>query len=165
MSGIPDEPIPGMVKLEVDGLLKPCRTCRHPALLNRGAILAPGGITLTKETTDHDIDPMLGDKIPAGTVVTWVTPHAEDCTEAESSIQTQQKSMQSVEVELSLSPEATQALWGTTPEDPDDKAIREAHGLTAADTWEDETVYCRNGCGLSYSEIVGGKIRECRAGS
>jgi hypothetical protein len=77
------EPIDGMIPIEVDGLLRPCNVCRHPMLLNNGKILAPGGIQLTKEITDHDIDPMLGDRIPAGTLITWVTPHAEGCIEAE----------------------------------------------------------------------------------
>jgi hypothetical protein len=48
-------------------------------------------------------------------------------------------------------------------EDPDDRADREAHGFTADDDWRDGTLLCRNGCGLSYREIVGGKIRDCAA--
>lgn len=46
-------------------------------------------------------------------------------------------------------------------EDPDDRAIREAHGFSFGDDWQDESLLCRNGCGISYPEIVGGKIREC----
>lgn len=48
-------------------------------------------------------------------------------------------------------------------EDPDDRADREAHGFSYEDDWQDETLLCRNGCGLSYTEIVGGKIRDCRS--
>ena len=46
-------------------------------------------------------------------------------------------------------------------EDPDDRAIREAHGFTYEDDWQDESLLCRNGCGLSYPDISSGKIREC----
>jgi len=46
-------------------------------------------------------------------------------------------------------------------EDPDDRADREAHGFTFDDDWKDETLLCRNGCGLPYIEIVAGKIRTC----
>lgn len=48
-------------------------------------------------------------------------------------------------------------------EDPDDRAIREAHGIGYDEPF-DGTV-CRNGCGLSYAEISAGKIRECRGKS
>jgi hypothetical protein len=48
-------------------------------------------------------------------------------------------------------------------EDPDDRAIREAHAFTYDDNWQDESLLCRNGCGLSYPAISGGKIRECSA--
>lgn len=48
-------------------------------------------------------------------------------------------------------------------EDPDDRAIREAHGFTYEDDWQDESLLCRNGCGLSYPDISSRKIRECSA--
>ena len=48
-------------------------------------------------------------------------------------------------------------------EDPDDRDIREAHGFTYEDDWQDESLLCRNGCGLSYPDVSSGKIRECRA--
>lgn len=48
-------------------------------------------------------------------------------------------------------------------EDPDDRAIREAHGFTYEDDWQDRSLLCRNGCGLSYPDISSGKIRECSA--
>ena len=35
-------------------------------------------------------------------------------------------------------------------EDPDDRLIREAHGFTYEDNWQDESLMCRNGCGISY---------------
>jgi hypothetical protein len=47
-------------------------------------------------------------------------------------------------------------------EDPDDREIREAHGFTWDDNWQDDSLLCRNGCGLSYPDITSGKIRECR---
>ena len=47
-------------------------------------------------------------------------------------------------------------------EDPDDRAIREAHGFTYEDDWQDESLLCRKGCGLSYPDVSSGKIRECR---
>ena len=50
-------------------------------------------------------------------------------------------------------------------EDPDDRAIREAHGFTYEDDWQDRSLLCRNGCGLSYPDISSGKIRRCSAGS
>lgn len=50
-------------------------------------------------------------------------------------------------------------------EDPDDRAIREAHGFTFEDDWQDKSLLCRNGCGIAYPDIAGGKIRECRASS
>jgi hypothetical protein len=46
-------------------------------------------------------------------------------------------------------------------EDYDDVLDREAHGFTYEDDWQDESLLCRNGCGLSYREIVAGKIRNC----
>ena len=46
-------------------------------------------------------------------------------------------------------------------EDPDDRAIREAHGIGYTDPLEGTV--CRNGCGLSYGDISAGKIRECEA--
>ena len=48
-------------------------------------------------------------------------------------------------------------------EDYDDRADREAHGFTYEDTWT-AAVLCRNGCGLTYSEVVAGKVRYCSAG-
>lgn len=45
-------------------------------------------------------------------------------------------------------------------EDPDDRAIREAHGIGYEEPCS-EDVKCSNGCGLSYTEISSGKIREC----
>lgn len=48
-------------------------------------------------------------------------------------------------------------------EDPDDRAIREAHGFAYEDDWQDRSLLCRNGCGLTYPDISAGKIRECSA--
>ena len=62
---------------------------------------------------------------------------------------------------VNLSFEEIDRLMG---EDPDDRAIREAHGFTCEDDWQDESLLCRNGCGLSYPHISSGKIRVCRAG-
>jgi hypothetical protein len=50
-------------------------------------------------------------------------------------------------------------------EDPDDRAIREAHGFSYVDDFEDRSLLCRNGCGASYFDIAVGKIRECSAAS
>jgi hypothetical protein len=47
-------------------------------------------------------------------------------------------------------------------EDPDDRDIREAHGFEWHDDWQDESLLCRFGCGLSYPDVASGKIRECR---
>lgn len=49
-------------------------------------------------------------------------------------------------------------------EDPDDRADREAHRFTYEDHWQDLSILCRNGCGLTYEEVVAGKIRICRRG-
>lgn len=46
-------------------------------------------------------------------------------------------------------------------EDPDDRAIREAHGIGYTDPLEG--TMCRNGCGLAYKDISSGKVRECEA--
>ena len=46
-------------------------------------------------------------------------------------------------------------------EDPDDRAIREAHGIGYTDPLEGTA--CRNGCGLSYEDISAGKIHGCEA--
>jgi len=46
-------------------------------------------------------------------------------------------------------------------EDPGDRLDREAHGFTYDDDWREPAVYCRNGCGLRYEDVVAGKIREC----
>jgi hypothetical protein len=48
-------------------------------------------------------------------------------------------------------------------EDPDDRADRLAHGIPYEARHDDPAEFCRNGCGLSYSDIVAGKIRLCRA--
>ena len=45
-------------------------------------------------------------------------------------------------------------------EDPDDRAIREAHGISYTDPVEGTV--CRNGCGLTYQEISAGKMRSCK---
>lgn len=47
-------------------------------------------------------------------------------------------------------------------EDPDDRAIREAHGIGYREPHTAD-VKCRNGCGLSYVELSAGKVRECEA--
>lgn len=67
-------------------------------------------------------------------------------------------------------PEGDRAKYGHMPErlywemlkgeDPDDRAIREAHGIGYEDPYDD-TVTCRNGCGLTYPEISVGKVRAC----
>jgi hypothetical protein len=49
-------------------------------------------------------------------------------------------------------------------EDPDDRDDRLAHGFTYDDYYQDTSLMCRNGCGLSYYEIVAGKMRECARG-
>lgn len=43
-------------------------------------------------------------------------------------------------------------------EDPDDRAIRMAHGFTAADA---DSTSCRNGCGATYGSVAAGKIHDC----
>ena len=48
-------------------------------------------------------------------------------------------------------------------EDPDDRAIREAHGIGYDVPYSDDVV-CRNGCGLTYLEISSGKVHECERG-
>lgn len=48
-------------------------------------------------------------------------------------------------------------------EDPDDRAIREAHGFGYEDDYEDRSLLCRNGCGRTYFDIATGKARECAA--
>ena len=47
-------------------------------------------------------------------------------------------------------------------EDPDDRAVREAHGFGYREPDYPDGAACRNGCGASYGEISSGKIRECR---
>jgi hypothetical protein len=47
-------------------------------------------------------------------------------------------------------------------EDPDDRAIREAHGFSYEDDYEARSLLCRNGCGETYFDIAVGKMRECR---
>lgn len=48
-------------------------------------------------------------------------------------------------------------------EDPFDRLDRQAHGFTYEDDWHDKTLVCRNGCGLTYYEVVCGKVRICNA--
>ena len=48
-------------------------------------------------------------------------------------------------------------------EDPDDRAIREAHGFTYDDDFEDRSLVCRNGCGATYFDVAVCKIRTCVA--
>ena len=64
-----------------------------------------------------------------------------------------------VAVALGLSWEEIERLAG---EDPGDRAIREAHGFSYEDDFEDRALLCRNGCGETYFDIAAGKIRECR---
>lgn len=64
--------------------------------------------------------------------------------------------------------EAARARWREIEEiaceDPDDRQIRLAHGFSFKDDdLEDPSLVCRNGCGLSYNDIIGCKIRICRA--
>jgi len=51
--------------------------------------------------------------------------------------------------------------WPDGDEEPDDRLDRLAHGFTRDDDWQDDSVLCRNGCGLPYSEVVAGKVRKC----
>lgn len=46
-------------------------------------------------------------------------------------------------------------------EDPDDRAVREAHGIEYAAPLAGTC--CANGCGLSYEQISSGKMRNCHA--
>jgi hypothetical protein len=48
-------------------------------------------------------------------------------------------------------------------EDPDDRAIREAHGIGYFEDYMDLSVVCRHGCGATYMNISSGKIRKCWA--
>lgn len=48
-------------------------------------------------------------------------------------------------------------------EDPDDRGCREAHGIPYEADWRNPSEVCRNGCGLSYNDIVCGKVRVCTA--
>jgi hypothetical protein len=48
-------------------------------------------------------------------------------------------------------------------EDPDDRAIREAHGIGYEEDFGDLAVTCRYGCGATYHEISSGKMRTCPA--
>jgi hypothetical protein len=50
-------------------------------------------------------------------------------------------------------------------EDAGDRLDREAHGFTYEDDYTDPTVTCRNGCGLTYFDVVSGKIRKCQGGA
>lgn len=61
---------------------------------------------------------------------------------------------------MALSWEQIEEIAG---EDPDDRAIRIAHGFSPQDDWQDDTLLCRNGCGISYEYISAHKIRECHA--
>jgi len=47
-------------------------------------------------------------------------------------------------------------------EDPEDRRIMENHGFTYEDDFRDLTLLCRNGCGLTYLEVVQDKIEKCR---
>lgn len=47
-------------------------------------------------------------------------------------------------------------------EDPGDREDREAHGIPYEADHRDPEEKCRNGCGLSYMDVVAGKIRVCR---
>jgi hypothetical protein len=55
--------------------------------------------------------------------------------------------------------------WATMleGEDPDDRAIREAHGIGYREDFDDPSVTCRNGCGATYHNIAVGKMRKCEA--
>lgn len=48
-------------------------------------------------------------------------------------------------------------------EDPDDREIREAHGIGYGEGLKDRAAMCRNGCGATYDEIAVGKRRKCEA--
>ena len=48
-------------------------------------------------------------------------------------------------------------------EDPDDRAIREAHGIGYDADFEDPSIVCANGCGEKYPDISSGKMRTCAA--
>jgi hypothetical protein len=48
-------------------------------------------------------------------------------------------------------------------EDPDDRAIREAHGIGYEEDYRDLSVTCRYGCGATYFDIAVGKRRACEA--
>lgn len=65
-----------------------------------------------------------------------------------------------VEAAMGLSWEEIERL---ASEDPDDRAIREAHGFSYDDDYEDRSLLCRNGGGETYFDIAAGKIRECRS--
>lgn len=45
-------------------------------------------------------------------------------------------------------------------EDPEDRAIREAHGFSEDDDWTDKSVRCA-ACGETYYEIAVCKIERC----
>ena len=46
-------------------------------------------------------------------------------------------------------------------EDPGDREDRLAHGFGRDDPYDSA---CPHGCGLTYDEVVSGKIRSCTAG-
>lgn len=48
-------------------------------------------------------------------------------------------------------------------EDPDDREIREAHGIGYEEDPGDLGVVCRYGCGATYHDISSGKRRTCPA--
>jgi hypothetical protein len=48
-------------------------------------------------------------------------------------------------------------------EDPDDREIREAHGIGYDERYTDLGVTCRYGCGATYFDIAVGKMRKCEA--
>jgi hypothetical protein len=65
---------------------------------------------------------------------------------------------------LAMYADMTLAEWidMLTGEDPDDRAIREAHGIGYEEPYSPD-VKCVNGCGLDYPDIASGKIRHCAA--
>lgn len=52
------------------------------------------------------------------------------------------------------------ALAYDTSEDPEDRRVREAHGFTLEDDFQDPAVVCAT-CRRSYSEIAAAKIEAC----
>lgn len=77
-----------------------------------------------------------------------------------------ERQKETVEAER-LAAERYRANWDEieriASEDPDDRSIREAHGLSWDDDWNNPEQLCRNGCGETYHDIVSGKMRTCSA--